>query len=173
MNEAPLERTLVVVPHEDFHQSPEMEKLPAPLHEAAATLIGFLTAAGFARERYGEDSEVYRNLSREPDLFLRKAEIVNRYHAWLATLYADVRARKIPRETALVEKVRIFLQAQNECRSIEPDAVSFNKCLSAPNNAGLAFDYTYTRHYPRLYRLYEENGRRIEPTLQAIRAITK
>ena len=77
--EAPLERVLVVVPHEDFHESREARRAPPPLDEAAATLAGFLTAAEFARQRYGEASETYQKLAREPDLFLRKAEIVNRY----------------------------------------------------------------------------------------------
>ena len=32
--------------------------------------------------------------------------------------------------------------------------MSFNKCPAAMNNAGLAFDRTYTRHYPMLHDLY-------------------
>jgi len=162
---APLERVLVVVPHEDFHESREARKAPPPLDEASATLAGFLTAAEFARQRYGETSEVYQNLSREPELFLRKAEIVNRYHAKVSELYAA----KLNRETALVQKVRLFVEAQRECEAIQPDPRAFNKCLSAPNNAGLAFDFTYTRHYPRFYELYQSNGRQIGPTLDALR----
>ena len=36
--------------------------------------------------------------------------------------------------------------------------VSFNKCPAAMNNAGLAFDRTYTRHYPLLHDLYTRLG---------------
>jgi hypothetical protein len=68
-----------------------------------------------------------------------------------------------------VQKVRLFIEAQRECEAIQPDPRAFNKCLSAPNNAGLAFDFTYTRHYPRFYELYQSHGRQIGPTLDALR----
>ena len=47
-----VERMLAVVPHEDFHEDKNVRKLPANLSEAASTLIGFLTAAEFAREKF-------------------------------------------------------------------------------------------------------------------------
>ena len=46
--EASTERLLVVVPHEDFHNQHEARKAPTEVAEAAATLVGFLTASGFA-----------------------------------------------------------------------------------------------------------------------------
>ena len=70
---------------------PRAGKLPATITEPAATLVGLLTASELAREKFGADSEVYRNLSIEPELFLRKAELVARYHAKLSKLYAAVR----------------------------------------------------------------------------------
>ena len=48
--EAPTERLLVVVPHEDFHNQQEARKAPSEVAEAAATLVGFLTASGFAND---------------------------------------------------------------------------------------------------------------------------
>ena len=36
--------------------------------------------------------------------------------------------------------------------------MSFNKCPSALNNAGLAFDRTYTQNYPMLHELYKLLG---------------
>ena len=51
--EASTERLLVVVPHEDFHKQHEARKAPTEVAEAAATLVGFLTASGFARDRFG------------------------------------------------------------------------------------------------------------------------
>jgi hypothetical protein len=169
--QAPLERVLVVVPHEDFHESRAARRAPAPLDEAAATLAGFLTAAEFARRQYGESSETYQKLAREPDLFLRKAEIVNRYHGRLRKLYAAVRAGKVKPATALVEKTRAFIEAQRECEAILPEPAAFNRCFSANNNAGLAFDFTYTREYPRFFRLYEAQGRQVAPTLGALRRL--
>ena len=54
--EAPTERLLVVVPHEDFHNQREARKAPTEVAEAAATLVGFLTASGFAKDRFGAES---------------------------------------------------------------------------------------------------------------------
>ncbi len=65
LESAPMERFLMVVPHEDFHDASEVARLPTAIGEAAATLVGFLTAAEYARERFGPESEAYRNLARE------------------------------------------------------------------------------------------------------------
>jgi hypothetical protein len=163
-----VERFLVVVPHEDFHANQELQKLPAPLSEAASTLVGFLTATEVARQKFGEESEVYQNLRREPELFSRKADIVNRYHARLSRLYAAVRSGETAESNALAQKQQIFAEIQEACKAIQPDPKSFGKCLSVSNNAGLAFDATYTRYYPLMYDLYVAESRKLKPTLDAL-----
>jgi len=55
---------------------------------------------------------------------------------------------------ALDRKAELFAELERSCAAIAPEPVSFNKCPAAMNNAGLAFDRTYTRHYPMLYDLY-------------------
>src|SRR5215831_21250977 len=136
LQHASTERFLVVVPHEDFHGSEDLRNLPATINEAASTLIGFLTAAEVAREKFGADSEVYRNLLLEPGLFLRKSAIVNSYHERLARVYAAARSGELARPEALAQKEAIFEQVQRDCKEITPASRSFNKCLSADNNAG-------------------------------------
>ena len=162
------ERLLVVVPHEDFHASKELRNLPASLNEAAATLAGFLTAIEVARQKFGEDSEIYRNLVHEPEIFHRKAEIINRYHARLSQLYAAVGTGKISEGDALAQKQQAFEELREACAAIQPDPKSFNKCLAANNNAGLAFDQTYTKYFPIMYMLFIGEGREIKPTLSAL-----
>jgi hypothetical protein len=56
---------------------------------------------------------------------------------------------------------------RGECKAITPDAKSFNKCLSANNNAGLAFDMTYAKHYPLIYELYLASGQDLKATVSA------
>jgi len=163
-----VERFLVVVPHEDFHANKELRKLPAAWGEASATLIGFLTAAEVARQQFGENSEVYQNLQREPELFARKAEIVNRYHAQLSQLYAAARAGRISERDALEQKQQAFEAFHQECAAISPEPKSFNRCLAANNNAGLAFDETYTKYYPLMYQLYLSEGRELKATVEAL-----
>jgi hypothetical protein len=163
-----VERLLVVVPHEDFHASKELRNLPPTIGEAAATLVGFLTAIEAARQRFGEDSAVYKNLQREPELFSRKAEMVNRYFDQLSRLYAARQAGSVSEPDALAEKQGAFEEIQQACKAIEPTAKSFSQCLSAPNNAGLAFDETYTKYYPIMYDVYRAKGEELKPTLDAI-----
>jgi len=164
-----VERFLVVVPHEDFHADPEFKKLPATLSEASSTLIGFLAAIEVARQRFGSSSEVYQNLAREPELFLHKAEIVNRYYARLRRIYEGWQAGGISESSVLAQKKQVFEDLQGECKNQEPDPTSFNKCLAANNNAGLAFDATYTRYYPLVYDLYLTKGKELQPALDALR----
>jgi hypothetical protein len=161
------ERFLTVVAHEDFHAT--AGKLPATLTEPASTLIGLLTAGELARQKFGANSDAYRNLSQEPELFLRKAELVARYHARLSKLYAGVRSGEVSQADALAQKKALFGEIQGECIAIMPAPKSFNRCLSANNNAGLAFDMTYAKHYELMYRLYLACGQDLKATIQAMK----
>lgn len=166
LEHASVERVLMVVPHEDFHASERHTKVPATLSEAASTLVGFLTAADVAREKFGTDSDIYRNLRLDPELFLHKSAIVNRYHERLARLYAAVQSGELAEAEAVAQKEGLFRQLQQDCQEIVPAPRSFNKCLSAGNNAGLAFDETYCKYYPMMYQLYAANGQNLEATLE-------
>jgi hypothetical protein len=163
------ERFLVVVPHEDFHANKELRKLPETWGEASSTLMGFLTAMEVARQELGENSEVYKNLHLEPELFARKAVIVNRYHAQLSQLYAAARAGQISERDALAQKQQAFEELHQACMAISPEPKSFNRCPAANNNAGLAFDETYTKYYPLMYQVYLAGGRKLSVTFDALR----
>ncbi len=167
------ERLLVVVPHEDFHANKELRKLPETLAEASATFVGFLTAAEVARQQLGENSEVYQNLKREPELFARKAEVVNQFHSRLGQLYASMRSGQISETTALEQKRQAFDELREACSAITPAPKSFNRCPAAMNNAGLSFDETYTKFYPLVYRMYLAEGRELRATLDALNKALK
>ncbi len=169
--EASPERLAVVVSHEDFHQQKPIRRLPATVEEASATLVGFLTAAEYARTAQGEDSSLYQNLSGEAARFLKKAEIVNRFHARLRSLYQRVKAGRIPKTAALSEKQRLFQQLEQACKSIFPDPSSFNECPGALNNAGLAFDHTYSKHYPLMYRLALVHGKDLKSLVDTLQGL--
>ncbi len=163
------ERVLMVIPHEDFHQDPALRGLPEPLAEAAATLVGFLTARDVASQQYGSDSEVYRNLSKEAGLFQTKSGVVNRYFDRIHDLYARYSARKISKTDTLASKVRIYGDLERECEAIEPNPKSFDRCPAANNNAGLAFDHTYTFYYPLMYEVAEAYGEDLKATIDALK----
>jgi hypothetical protein len=154
LSEAPLERVLMVVPHEDFHNQREARRAAPDIAEAGATLIGFLTASEFAKAKYGADSGLFRRLDGEARLFVDKARIVNAFFDELAALYAAFRSATITREAALAAKARLFAALERECTGLVPASASFNRCPAVLNNAGLSFDRTYTRFYPLLYELH-------------------
>lgn len=155
------DRVAMVVPHEDFHA--QVRDLPGAFAEAAATLVGFLTADEFRDAGSG-----HSGATGEADLFLRKAEIVNRYYGRIRELYRSVREGLVPRAAGLERKRLLFSSLERECGAIAPAPRSFNRCLSAANNAGLAFDHTYTVYYPLLYRVFVAQGRDLRATIQAI-----
>jgi len=173
LTEASWERVLVVVLHEDFHNQEEAEQSAPEIAEAAATLIGFLAASNFAEQKYGPASPLFQGLRREAPLFLEKAHVVSAHYGKLSDLYAAVRAKKISRLDALARKSEIFVQLHRECSGITPDPVSFNKCPAALNNAGLAFDRTYTRYYPWLFDRYNFQGQDAGATVLAVKALKR
>jgi len=168
--EAPVERMLVVVPHEDFHNQPEARNTRPELAEAAATLTGFVTASEFARTKYGIHSTIFRNLDREAILFLQKAAVVNDFSAVLDDLYASYKARRMSKETILAKKADVFDRLRRACEAIDAP-VSFNRCPAVLNNAGLAFERTYTREYPSVYRVYRDARQDPKATIEALKHI--
>ena len=168
---APPERQAVVVAHEDLHQV--LERLPVHLAEAAATLAGFLTAADFARRHGGESSPLHEALAGEAGLFLAKAEVVNSFHRRLRELYQQVRRGALGEAEALALKEKIFGELERACRAIAPEPRTFDRCPAALNNAGLAFDYTYTKHYRLLWELYAAYGGDLNRLLETLLALAR
>lgn len=166
---ATLERLLMVVPHEDFHNQPETRRAPPPLAEAAATLAGFVTAAGFARERFGAEANIVQHLAGEAVLFERKAGIINGYYDEVAALYAASRESRVQRDEALDRKLVLFRELEQACLNSGPAPVSFNRCPPVLNNAGLAFDRTYTREYQPLFAQAQRRDQNVAAILKTLR----
>jgi hypothetical protein len=154
------QRLAAVVPHEDFHA--QVGELPDRIAEAASTLAGFLTGAA-ALADLGQPPA-----ASEAELFLRKAVIINRYFDELGAVYQSARARKISKAAALTAKTRLLVQLQQECGSILPAPRSFDRCVSAANNAGLSFDHTYTEYYPLLYSVFESCRKDLHCTVETV-----
>lgn len=169
LEEATDARFAVVVAHEDFHEMEEIQRLPTRFSEAAATLVGFLTAAELARREEGANSARFRMHAREAELYREKSEVVNSYHRKLLELYAEVRRKVISESEAAADKERLFLELAAACGAITPEPESFNKCPAENNNAGLAFDLTYTRFYPLLHQLHDATGRDLAVTIELLR----
>lgn len=157
---ATVERLVTVVPHEDFHL--QVSDLPDRVAEAATTLVGFLAGTA-AAENLGNTK-----LRAEADLFLQKALLLNRYFDRLSVVYRAARSGATSKANALAQKRRLMADLQQECHSIQPKPRSFNRCAPVANNAGIAFDYTYTRDYPLMYRVYRACLQNLTCTIAAI-----
>jgi hypothetical protein len=173
LSQASAERLAVVVSHEDFHNQEALTKLPETMHEAAATLVGFLTAAEYARQKSGPDSEQHQRLARDAELYLRKSEIVNAYHAKVSQLYAKVESSGVPETDALAEKAKFFEELGKECSAIAPAPTTFNRCPPVLNNAALAFDRTYTKDYALMHRLYLAHERDLKATIETLATFSR
>ena len=169
--EASLDRVLVVVPHEDFHDQREIRQASVDIGEAAATLIGFLAAGEFAKAKYGVASQVFQRLDREARLFLEKARIINAHYERLVGVYSAFRSGDITREDALARKEELFAMLKQECSAPATVPVSFNGCPAAMNNAGLAFDRTYTRYYPMFFKLYDSLDHDTRASVAALKSV--
>ncbi len=162
------ERALMVAAHEEAHEDPQLRRFPTEVAESATTLLGILTAAEFAM-REG-DTATATHLSEDARTFSRKAEAVNKLHVKLRALYAAHQAGKRGRAETAAEKERLFAQHASACKTFG-NAHSINPCLPASNNAGLAFDHTYTRAYPLLYALFEACHSDLDVFLKTLREI--
>lgn len=168
LEEASDERALMVAAHEEVHEDPQLQRFPRAVAESATTLLGILTAAEFAM-RDG-DTAAATHLSEDARTFNRKAQEVNALHARLRALYAEHRAGKRSRSETAEEKTRLFTEHASACKAFG-NAHSINPCLPASNNAGLAFDHTYTRVYPLLYSLFEANHFDLDAFLRTLRGL--
>lgn len=153
-----------VVSHEDFHDQPGMSEMLVDFKEAAAALAGFLVAAEHARFE-GQSGE---GPLGDVERFLKKAELINRFHQRLTEFYAARRAGEADRTRTLELKRTVFVELERQCQALEPGR-AFSRCPGAFNNAALAFDATYTRRYPLLFRLWEATGRNPVRTLEMLR----
>lgn len=110
-------------------------------------------------------------IAMQPEIFLRKASLVNHYYDELSQLYQQHRAHRIDAPSALSRKAQLFARLRSECAAISPDPRSFNKCLAVDNNAGLAFDRTYTKYYPLVYDLFQSQHHDLKSTIEALNGL--
>lgn len=163
------QRRAFVTAHEDFHEQRGVRELEPALKEAYSTLAGLLTAAEAARIEHGDGSDEARAALAEAELFRRKSRIVNAAHARLRAVYARFDSGALSRREALAEKAAAFAELEAACTAVDPKPRAFAMCPAALNNAGLAFDATYTRRFDEAWALYEAAGRDAAATVARLR----
>jgi len=159
---APLYRYIQIIFHEDWHAQID---LPLGLEEPSAEIIGYAAAMLFTRDKFGQDSSVYRTLTKHLDNRLRESEVYREYYAKLEALYAQYHEGKLSELDTLIRKARLLEAMGNELQDIwggKPDQL---------NNAFIAFQMTYLRHLPLMYEVFKATGFDLTETIRIFRAM--
>ena len=170
MVRSPLARFIMVVFHEDFHeQIPDIPTIET--NESAATLLGFLSARDFAREKEGEQSLLAQTFSSDIEYSRQAAFVEKQYYDALSNLYERLRRGKISKDEALREKARLYKEMQSTCATVRLSTVM--SCGVMANNAAFERSFRYSVYYPLLYDLHQVCGEDTKKTGDIIIALAK
>ncbi len=159
--EAPLYRFIQVVFHEDCH---EQVNPPLSLGEPSAEVIGYAAALQFTAQKFGPRSEVYRTLKLLSDNKLQESAVYTEYYARLTDLYSRFHAGLINEPETRRQKDELLRSMAAALRAIWGGSPELN-------NAFIAFQMTYERHFPLLYRVYAATGSDLKRTVEIFRAM--
>jgi hypothetical protein len=160
--QVPLHRFIQIIFHEDWH---EQIDLPHGLEEPSAEIIGYTAAMLFCREKYGQDSQVYRTLQKHLDNKLRESQVYGEYYDKLIVLYAKYHEGKLSELDTLIRKARLLESMGNELYRIwggRPDQL---------NNAFIAFQMTYLRHLPLMHEVLQASDFDLTKTIRLFLAM--
>ncbi len=160
--DSPLWRFIEVVFHEDWH---EQVNPPLSLSEPSAEVMGYALALRFTGQKFGENSGVHRDLQYNLSVKIRESAVYTEYYAKLSDLYAAYRAGSFNESETRTRKDLILNDMGHILKDIygvKPDQL---------NNAFIAFQMTYLRHFPIMYRLYQATGGDIAKTADILKGM--
>jgi len=153
-----LSRMLMVVVHEDFHEQMEY---PSGIEEPLATLVSILLAQEFAKEKFGKESEVYKNLEKKLKRWTELSPLFIKYFGLLSELYLKYQQEKITLKETLLKKEDLYKALAEEIRQ------KTKKEFPYPlNNALLAFAMTCIRYFPLAYQVYLSTNQNLSETIE-------
>jgi hypothetical protein len=160
--QAPLSRFIHVIFHEDWH---EQIDAPKGIEEPAAEIVGYNAAMLFSEKKFGRDSVVYKTLSEEYSNNLRISMVYQQYYDELSELYARYHTGEITEEKTSSRKAELIESMGSELEAIwgvRPDQL---------NNAYIAFQMTYFRHFLLMHQVFVSNGCDLLKTIAVFRGI--
>ncbi len=165
-----LSRMLFVVFHEIWHGQIEVN---ASVEEPMGTVIGYAAAIVYAKETFGEDTNVYQELKADFVRYLKHSDIINATWKDLYYLYGEYQTGKIPQQVALQKKQEILKAAEDTYLKEFGGYPTFKL-----NNASLGFNMTYTKYFPLMYQVYvrmcqdkEDDLGGLKATIEVFKAI--
>jgi hypothetical protein len=135
MLEAPLERFLYLVFHEDCH---DQFDFPAGIEEALCNVIAYQAMVAFTREKFGKASAEQRLVTTYLETQSERSLLTRAYYRRLTVLYARYGRKELTAGALLHERDEILRLAE---RVLAREKGSLN-------NVSIATDMTYDRYYP-------------------------
>ncbi|MFC1592714.1 hypothetical protein ACFL4C_01720 [Candidatus Omnitrophota bacterium] len=154
--QAPLPRFIHIIFHEDWHEQIDS---PLGIEEPCAEVISYVAAMLFTEEKFGKDSVVYRTLKDEFTKTLRESKLYQRYYEELNVLYSQFHSGEMLRTETLSKKAELLESMGNDLKDIwggRPDQL---------NNAFIAFQMTYSRHFPLMHQVFSATNFDLEKTM--------
>ena len=158
MLEAPLERFLYLVFHEDCHDQFEF---PAGIEEALCNVIAYQAMVVFAREKYGPGSAEQRLVSTYVETQSERSLLTRAYYRRLAVLYARYGRKELTARALLRERDAVLRLAERVLAR-EPGSL---------NNVSIATDMTYDRHYPLFLSVHDLLGSDLARTVSFFKEV--
>jgi hypothetical protein len=134
MLQAPLERIMYVVFHEDCH---DQFAFPHGFEEALCNVVAYGAMLGFSREQYGQRSPEFEAVERYVEEGARHARLTVAFYDELAGLYGRHDRLELSTAALLKARAQTFAKA---ARALDWDG-------DEVNNVFLANAMTYSRHY--------------------------
>ncbi len=160
--DSPLWRFIQVVFHEDWH---EQVNPPLSLGEPSAEIIGYAAAIQFTARKFGENSDVCRTLRDRFAQKIRESKVYTDYYGRLSELYAAYHAGTLAEKQTLQQKDDLIGAMNDALRDI------YGARQDQLNNAFIAFQMTYLRHLPLMYRVLQATRNDVKQTAAIFKAM--
>ncbi len=160
--QAPLPRFIHVIFHEDWH---EQIDFPLGIEEPSAEVVSYAAALLFAKEKFGQDSDVYETLENRFNKKLEESELYRHYYDELNILYASFHAGAISEADTLAQKATLLKEMAKELKSL------WGAAPRQMNNAFISFQMTYFRHFPLIQQVYSATDYNLAETMAILRSM--
>ena len=160
--QASLPRFIHVIFHEDWHEQIDS---PLGIEEPSAEVVSYTAAMLFAKEKFGQNSEVYETLQKRFNKKLEESELYQQYYDELNILYSSFHSGVVSEADTLAQKARLLKEMEKELKNL------WGAAPRQLNNAFISFQMTYFRHFPLIQRVYSATNYDLAETMAILRSV--
>ena len=159
---APLPRFIHIIFHEDWHE--QMDSTSG-IEEPCAEVVSYVAAMLFTEEEFGKDSAVYKTLNDKFCNKLKESKLYQQYYDELSVLYSWFQSGKISESDTFSRKAELLESLGNDLEDIWGDKPR------QLNNAFIAFQMTYFRHFPLMHQVFTATNFDLVKTMAVFRSV--